>query len=157
LSPSSHADICCILPGRYPASPGETSTGGTVLGCNGAGGASDSPGGGPALPSTNNVLGTWRQPVQHSAAISEPGRRTSRRITHPRQEEAELLYYPKEEIIRRKNLVISWQRRRIRQLEERVKEMNHIYLADQMQDLVEDIENMHIDTDLLLQLKGASP
>ncbi|KAH6888770.1 hypothetical protein BKA70DRAFT_1225954 [Coprinopsis sp. MPI-PUGE-AT-0042] len=97
-------------------------------------------------PSGTNTHGAWREPVSAVKPVSNSERRASRRVTCPRLNDEELLPYPMEEIIRRKNLIITHQRRKIRQLEERILEMNRLYLADQMQALVADVDSMHIDS-----------
>ncbi|KAH6886026.1 hypothetical protein BKA70DRAFT_1236755 [Coprinopsis sp. MPI-PUGE-AT-0042] len=85
--------------------------------------------------------GVWREPVANMKPVSSSEHRSSCSVTY----EEETSLYTKEEIIRRKNLIITHQRRKIKQLEERILEMNRLYLADQMQALTADVDSMHID------------
>ncbi|KAH6910562.1 hypothetical protein BKA70DRAFT_1220471 [Coprinopsis sp. MPI-PUGE-AT-0042] len=89
------------------------------------------------------VLGNHLSGIKNHEAwrgsVSNAGRRGSHRVARPRLNEEELLLSSKEKIIWEKNLIITRQRRKIRQLEERIQEMNRLYLADQMQALVVDV------------------
>ncbi|KAH6891726.1 hypothetical protein BKA70DRAFT_1233944 [Coprinopsis sp. MPI-PUGE-AT-0042] len=89
------------------------------------------------------VLGNHLSGIKNHEAwrgsVSNAGRRGSHRVARPRLNEEELLLSSQGEDHWEKNLIITRQRRKIRQLEERIQEMNRLYLADQMQALVVDV------------------
>ncbi|KAH6903665.1 hypothetical protein BKA70DRAFT_1227595 [Coprinopsis sp. MPI-PUGE-AT-0042] len=80
---------------------------------------------------------TWRGRGSNAVPASSINHwhRNLRNRTYPRQEGAELSAYSTEEIIQRKNLIIAHQRRKIKQLEERLLEMRRLYMEDEMEAL----------------------
>jgi hypothetical protein len=97
-------------------------------------------------PSSTEVPALWTEHRSNRESPPRAEQRNFRNRTYARQQEGETPALPLEEVIRRQGRLIWLLRRKIRELRETLVEMRRIHTEDDMEDLVDNMETMHVDT-----------